>query len=199
MDERREPRRVSMTDSQIDRRVVEACQRGDREAFRVLFETYQDRVYTQALYYFRMDEATAKDVTQQVFLKLFSAINGFRHEAQFTTWLYQVVFHVCADEGRKRRSIVPFVSAATQPRDGHPAESSEDRFLRRELDHDVQQAVAELKPKLRAPVLLKYLDGLSYEEIAVVLGCSKGTVASRLNRAHKILARRLEHLRESLL
>jgi RNA polymerase sigma-70 factor (ECF subfamily) len=59
----------------------------------------------------------------------------------------------------------------------------------------VQAAIAELKPKLRWPILLKYVEGLSYEEIAAVLDCSKGTVASRLNRGHKALAKRLGHLR----
>ena len=70
----------------------------------------------------------------------------------------------------------------------------EQRFARLEISAAVQQAIAELKPKFRLPILLKYIEGLSYEEIASVMGCSKGTVASRLNRRHSQLAKRLAHL-----
>ena len=71
----------------------------------------------------------------------------------------------------------------------------EDHHAQLELSATVKAAVQELKPKLRMAILLKYFEGLSYEEMAAVLGCSMGTVASRLNRGHKELARRLQHLR----
>jgi RNA polymerase sigma-70 factor (ECF subfamily) len=77
-------------------------------------------------------------------------------------------------------------------------ESPRASYARKELAGRVQKAVAELKPKLRWPILLKYVEGLSYEEIAQVLNCSKGTVASRLNRAHKALGRCLHHLRNEI-
>lgn len=76
--------------------------------------------------------------------------------------------------------------------------SQEEKFERREMSDEVQKAVAELKPKFRLPLLLKYVEGLSYEEIANVLEISPGTVASRLNRGHKALAKKLEHLRSEL-
>jgi len=69
------------------------------------------------------------------------------------------------------------------------------RLMRAEVEDDVQRIVARLSPEQRMVVVLRYTDGLSYEEIARILGCSAGTVASRLNRAHKILERRLSHLR----
>lgn len=74
----------------------------------------------------------------------------------------------------------------------------ETRYERRECAGAVRLAIEGLKPKMRLPILLKYIEGLSYEEIAAVLGCSKGTVASRLNRAHKALAKKLGHLRGEL-
>ena len=70
----------------------------------------------------------------------------------------------------------------------------ERQYARTEIAEAVQAAIAELKPKFRLPILLKYVEGLSYEEIASVMGCSKGTVASRLNRGHSQLAKRLAHL-----
>ena len=71
----------------------------------------------------------------------------------------------------------------------------EKHFARIEIAEAVREAINELKPRFRVPILLKYIEGLSYEEIASVMSCSKGTVASRLNRGHKELARRLAHLR----
>jgi len=178
-------------------RVIEACRAGDRDAFRLLFETHKDRVYSLALYFFGGDEATAADVTQQVFVKLFDKIGQFRGGAEFTTWLYRMATNACIDEQRKRRRFLPFGDAFTR---GEPRARAreEERAARREAADSVKRAVATLTPKLRVVMLLKYFEELSYEEIAGVLGCSKGTVASRLNRGHKILARKLKHLRGSL-
>ncbi len=177
--------------------VIEACRAGDRDAFRLLFERHKDRVYSVALYFFGGDEATAHDITQQVFLKLFSRIGQFQGESEFSTWLYRVTTNACLDEQRKRRRFLPFGDAfgTHEPR---AKSQPEERAARREVADNVKQAVATLKPKLRVVMLLKYFEELSYEEIAAVLGCSKGTVASRLNRGHKILARKLRHLRGSL-
>jgi RNA polymerase sigma-70 factor, ECF subfamily len=188
-------RRAVASDNQINERVIEECRRGDREAFRLLFETYRDRVYSISLYYFKGDEALAHDVTQQVFLKLMTKIDQFRRDAEFTTWLYRMVANACVDEQRRRRRFLPFgdgFGARAKAREERP---QEERYERVELADCVQAAISDLRPKLRLPILLKYVEGLSYDEIADVLHCSKGTVASRLNRGHKMLARRLAHLR----
>ncbi|HKP73637.1 MAG TPA: sigma-70 family RNA polymerase sigma factor, partial [Pyrinomonadaceae bacterium] len=179
-------------------RVVESCQQGDREAFRLLFETYKDKVYSIALYFFGGDSALAGDVTQQVFLKLFTRIGQFRHESEFTTWLYRLTTNTCIDEQRKRRRFSPFAENATPPTAStHAIPAAERRFMRIEIADSVREAILTLKPKLRIAILLKYFEELSYEEIAVILNCSKGTVASRLNRGHSQLARKLSHLRET--
>jgi RNA polymerase sigma-70 factor (ECF subfamily) len=173
--------------------VIEACKQGDRAAFHTLFETYKDRVYSIALHY-SGDQSLAKDVTQQVFLKLFSSIGQFRYQAEFTTWLYRIVANACVDEQRKLKRFVPFAEGfelKNMFEDG----PQEDNYVRRQIADSVQSAIATLSPKLRLPILLKYVEGLSYEEIAKTLNCSMGTVASRLNRGHKELARKLGHLR----
>lgn len=177
--------------------LVESCQRGDREAFRALFERYKDRVYTVALYFFGGDEAAAADVTQQVFLKLFTRIGSFRRESEFTTWLYRLTTNACIDERRRSRPARPLeeIAPGALPRT-RPA--AEERLVRGETEAEVQRAVAALRPKLRVAILLRYFDELSYAEIAAVLQCSEGTVASRINRGHKALARRLGHLRGAL-
>ena len=187
--------RAVMAEPIIDERVIRACQAGDREAFRMLFEAYKDRVFSIAVYSFGGNQTAASDITQQIFLKLITSISQFRGESQFTTWLHRLVVNACIDEQRKGKRFLGFGESLPMRNFSHykPAER---RYERKELADSVKAAISELKPKFRMPVLLKYVEGLSYEEIAEVLGCSKGTVASRLNRGHKELARRLSHLRE---
>jgi RNA polymerase sigma-70 factor (ECF subfamily) len=173
--------------------IIEDCQAGNRQAFHALFESYKDKVYAIALH-FSNEEAMAKDITQQVFLKLFTAISQFRFDSEFTTWLYRIVANACIDEQRKRRRFIPFAEGE-EVRELKARDSQESRLMKRQISESVQTAIAGLSPKLRLPILLKYVEGLSYEEIAESLGCSIGTVSSRLNRGHKALARKLGHLR----
>ena len=182
-----------MAEQLIDGRVIEACQQGDRAAFQLLFETYKDKVFSIAVYSSGGDRAVADDVTQQIFLKLFTAIRQFRGDSEFTTWLYRLVVNACVDESRRRRRLLPWgeTVAMRNPADKKPQEK---QYARLEVQEAVQAAIGELKPKFRLPILLKYIEGLSYDEIATVMGCSKGTVASRLNRGHSQLAKRLSHL-----
>src|ERR1700752_4709101 len=99
--------RAAMAEQIINGQVIEACQQGDRDAFRILFETYKDKVYSIAFYSVG-DRSIADDVTQQIFLKLFSAIKQFRGDSEFTTWLYRMVVNACMDERRRRRRLLPF-------------------------------------------------------------------------------------------
>ncbi len=183
-----------MTRHIIDDRTIAACQRGDSEAFRLVFQGYKDRVYSIALCFFDGNEATAKDVTQEVFLKLMTTISQFQNRSEFSTWLYRLVTNACLD---RKRALRRFLSFGTWDELDVPdrQKSIEDRYIQRELEMSVRKVIVGMKPKLRMAVLLKYFDDLSYDEIAAALGCSKGTVASRLNRAHRILARKLSHLR----
>jgi len=173
--------------------MIEACQRGEYDAFRALFEAYQDRVYSIALRY-SGDPAAAMDIAQDTFLKLLSSIGEFRAESSFESWLYRIVVNRCLDQQRKGRRIAQFfeelLDVATAP-----DESVLNKILRDETAGDVQRIVAQLPPEQRIVVILRYTEGLGYEEIAQILGCSAGTVASRLNRAHKVLERKLAHLR----
>ncbi len=176
-----------------DREVIEACQRGDQDAFRQLFEANKDRVYSIALRY-SGDDAAAMDIAQDTFLKLLSRIQDFRGEASFDSWLYRMVANSCLDHRRRTRRWMPLledlVNLFTVRR-----ETVLQDLLRNEMQQDVQQVVAGLPPEQRIVVVLRYTENLSYEEIAEILGCSRGTVGSRLNRAHKVLERRLSYLR----
>ncbi len=176
-----------------DREVIEACQRGDWDAFRLLFEAHQDRVYSIALRYCG-NESAAMDIAQETFLKLFSSIRDFRGSASFDSWLYRVVVNRCLDHQRRVQRLIPFLEELLDIV-RTPADSVLEELLRVETAKDVQKVVGTLPPEQRMVVVLRYTEGLGYEEIAEILGCSAGTVASRLNRAHKVLERKLSHLR----
>lgn len=175
-----------------ERELVESCQRGEREAFRALFELYRDKVYSIALRYTN-DESSAMDIAQDTFLKLFSSIRDFRGQARLESWLYRLVVNSCLDHKRRRRRLLPFVGQCLEEL-RFTGESALHKLLQQELSEQVRSAVAGLPSDQRIVIVLRYTEGLSYEEIAEALGCSKGTVASRLNRAHSILERRLARL-----
>ncbi|MEW6737172.1 MAG: sigma-70 family RNA polymerase sigma factor [Acidobacteriota bacterium] len=180
---------------EVDEDIIKACQQGDRLAFQQLFNAYKDRVYSIALH-FSGDESLARDITQNVFLKIFTSIKDFHFRAGLDTWLYRIVVNECLSEQRRFKRFIPF--ADMEMLNIVAKESPEENYWRQQLTTSVRSIVASLNPKLRLPILLRYVEGLSYDEIAQVLGCSKGTVASRLNRGHKILARKLVHLQGAL-
>jgi RNA polymerase sigma-70 factor (ECF subfamily) len=182
---------VNLSGRELSAEIIEACRSGDRDAFRVLYDSCKDRVYSIALYFFHGDPVAASDVTQQVFLKLMTSITQFRGDAEFSTWLYRLVFNACTDLARSRKS-----DAAGSDRsvlEAFPAPGSqEEDYARAQMAVSVRAAVSALPPKFRIAVLLRYFEDLSYEQMAKALHCSMGTVASRLSRGHKILAERLK-------
>lgn len=180
-----------MTERELAPDVIEACRRGDRDAFRALYEAYKDKVYSTCLYFFHGDTAEAADVTQEVFLKLFATIAGFRGDSGFSTWLYRLVHNACLDTARRK-------SIRARAVEGPPdfVASHEQEFLHSADATTIQQAVSSLPPKYRLPILMRHFEDFSYEDMSKALNCSMGTVASRLNRAHKLLAETLGPLRE---
>ncbi len=188
------PDELGMVQGVNHQAVVEACQSGDDDAFRVLFETHKDRVYSVALRY-AGDSAAAMDIAQDTFVKLLSNIQQFRGDSSFESWLYRMVVNSCLDYHRRRRRFLPLMDEALDVfRSSKEGALSE--MLREEQAERVQQVVAQLPEEQRIVVVLRYTEGRSYEEIADLLGCRRGTVASRLNRAHKALERRLSHFRK---
>ncbi len=180
---------LKQTERRTDRALIEECKLGDRTAFRALYDAYQRRVFSTALHFLNGNRASAEDVTQDVFLRVFSRIEQFRCEADFGTWIYRITANACMDELRRARHA----AAWDEARDKTP--DWPDVWEQRETAREIQSAVAKLPPKLRIAVLMRHFMELSYEEIASALGCSAGTVASRLNRGHKLLAVRLSDLR----
>jgi RNA polymerase sigma-70 factor (ECF subfamily) len=185
---------LSVADREIAASILESCRHGDRDAFRALYEAYKDKVYSICLYFFHGDTAEAADVTHEVFLKVFAGIAGFQGEAGFSTWLYRLTQNACLDDARRRAARARTAESArgsfTIPLPTQPPTQEAD-LTRAEAAQTVQQAVSSLPPKFRLPILLRYFEGFSYEEMSTTLNCSMGTVASRLNRGHKMLAKLL--------
>jgi RNA polymerase sigma-70 factor (ECF subfamily) len=185
---------TGLRDREITADIIESCRRGDRDAFRALYEAYKDKVYSIALYFFHGNEAAASDITQQVFLKMLYSVGQFRGDAGFSTWLYRLVVNACMDEARRAKprdltANTADVDALSEP------DSQEQEFSRQQTARSVRAALSALPAKFRLPILLRYFEDLSYEEMATAMNCSMGTVASRLNRGQKMLARKLESLR----
>jgi RNA polymerase sigma-70 factor (ECF subfamily) len=192
---------MKVRESQADfeeRATVIAVQQGDRDAFKELYERYRDRVYN-IIFYSMGDELRAEDVLQIVFVKIYRGLPNFRFEASLATWIYRITLNECLNQQRGRGAQhIPFEALLGSDEEldtGAAADRQHAEGERREIVH---RAVMDLSPKLRAVVALKYLEGLSYDEIASVLECSPGTVASRLNRALAQLEARLRPLRRLL-
>ncbi|MGO9258071.1 MAG: RNA polymerase sigma factor [Bryobacteraceae bacterium] len=171
--------------------LLAACRSGERDGFRELFELYKDKVYSVALR-FAGQPAEAMDIAQDTFLKLFSSLADFQGRSRLETWIYRLVVNRCLDHRRRSRRWIP-LGEAFRSTLRSTSDSLAD-MLREERNGRVEDAVRRLAPDLRIVVVLRYTEGMAYDQIAEVLGCAPGTVASRLHRAHKLLERSLSNL-----
>ena len=181
--------------------LVHRAKEGDDEAFGMLVEQYQDKIYG---YVFRMlhDSDEAEDVAQEVFIRAHQNLAGFREAASFPTWLYRIATNLAIDAARARKSRRTDTFSLDEP-----VETDEGEMRRQlpadrrgtvsqaessELQRIVAEAIAQLSAKLRTVITLYDIEGLSYKEIAQVLGCPVGTVKSRLFNARNQLRDKLE-------
>ena len=177
----------------LSEQLVRACQDGSLEAQRELYECYKAKVYSLAIY-MTGDAELARDLTQEIFLKVFRDLRAFRFESSFGSWLYRLATNTCLNALRSRRTRceVCIEEILGTPSEIDVGRSLEQQHLDRSNQLAVQQAILSLKPSLRAVIVLRYIENLSYGEIAEALSCSEGTVASRLSRAHHLLERKLK-------
>lgn len=184
------------SDSQTDLQLVRKVRNGDRAAFDLLVVKYQTRVASIISRYV-YDSQEVMDLTQETFVKAYRAIERFRGDSAFYTWLYRIAVNTAKNflESRGRRPQASAdVSDAENFDDGirlrDPA--SPERLLQREqLQEELSRAIAELPEELRSAFLLREYDGLSYEDIAKILECPIGTVRSRIFRARDAVDRHL--------
>jgi RNA polymerase sigma-70 factor (ECF subfamily) len=174
-----EPARVSrFRPREDDRAAIEACQRGEREAFDPLVERYQRDVY-RLCYRYVNNHHDASDLAQDVFLKAYRAIGRFRGDSAFSTWLYRIAVNTCLNFRAARK-------AASEELKDDLADAGrrvDDRMEDDELSQQVREAVSRLPEKQRATLILKIYNDLTHEEVAQVLGSTVGTVKANLFHA----------------
>ncbi|MEI8357069.1 MAG: sigma-70 family RNA polymerase sigma factor [Deltaproteobacteria bacterium] len=186
-----------------DADLVRQAGEGDRDAFRELFERYQRRVLSVVMGMLH-DRDAALDVTQDTFIKAYRSIDRFKGEASFYTWIYRIAVNLAID-WQRREWRRPMAAPTRSPSGDGPEEDAIDRigdetpgndpFLAtrdRQLRERVREAIEELTPDHKAVILLREVEGLSYDEISRAMQCSIGTVMSRLHYARKKLQKRLK-------
>ncbi len=184
-----------------DSELVQRTREGDREAFRELVERYQGKVAGLAMGMLRSRE-DALDVAQETFTKAYQSLDRFKGDSGFYTWVYRIAVNLCIDHQRREGKIMPVPiepgergeAIALPLGDGPRADQPFDRARDAEIARRLRVAISELTPEHRAVILLREVEGLSYEEISQVLQCPKGTVMSRLHYARRQLQARLREL-----
>ncbi|WP_406564951.1 RNA polymerase sigma factor RpoE [Mangrovitalea sediminis] len=197
-----QPSQAALEQGEADRQLIQRVQQGDRSAFDMLVLKYQSRV-AAIIGRYVSDYHEVLDLVQETFVKAFRALEGFRGESAFYTWLYRIAVNTAKNylESRGRRpqgTVDPDdaerIEGAVQLRE---IASPERQLQRQELYQVLQQAIAELPEELRTALLLREFDGLSYDDIAKVLDCPIGTVRSRIFRAREAVDRRIAPLLEN--
>lgn len=172
------------------RDAIARCQEGEIDALEPIYREFKQLVF-RICYRFARDQGEAADWTQDVFIRVFEKIGSFRAESNFTTWLYRVATNYCLDQlKRGSREEMPLET----PRQPTGTEDPTGRLIREERRTMLHKALDELDPRLKAVVILKHLEQLSYSEISRILDIPQGTVGSRLHQARKELVERLRHL-----
>jgi RNA polymerase sigma-70 factor (ECF subfamily) len=183
--------------------LVQRVQRGDKTAFDMLVRKYQHKVVKLVMRYLR-NQSDAEDVAQEAFIKAYRAIPQFRGDSAFYTWLYRIAINTAKNALVSRdRSPVEFdldlqsveESNSMQARLAD-AETPESLLQTEEVRSAVNQAIEALPEDLRTAIVLRELEGLSYEEIAAAMDCPVGTVRSRIFRAREAIDKRLSEVFE---
>ncbi|TDI80835.1 MAG: RNA polymerase sigma factor RpoE [Betaproteobacteria bacterium] len=192
-----------MGDREIDKQLVERAQRGDKRAFDLLVIKYQ-RKLARMLSHFIRDAAEVEDVMQETFIKAYRSLSSFRGESAFYTWLYRIGINAAKNflvaRGRRASTTNGFditdaenFEEGSQLRDLNTPESE---LMSKQIVQTIHQTLQDLPEELRTAISLREIEGLSYEEIAIIMSCPTGTVRSRIFRARDAIADKLRSVME---
>lgn len=189
-----------MSEQELDWQIVQRVQQGDKAAFNLLVRKYQHRLMNLVSRYVS-NHGDVADVVQEAFIKAYRALPGFRGESAFYTWLYRIAVNSSKNylvaTGRKPPSSDVDAEDA-ESYEGSDAlkvgDSPEKLLLSEEIRQVVFDTIEQLPDELRTAITLRELDGLSYEEIAEIMGCPIGTVRSRIFRAREAIDQKLKPL-----
>ncbi len=192
--------------SATDQQVVQRACRGEEAAYRELIRRYQRPVFS-LVYRMVRDRELAEDLTQETFVKVLNAIDRYRPEFKFSSWIFKIANNAAIDHLRKKEldtlslegrpdATTPDRIEATSLQVRHRGESPLDEVEARELGSQIEQAIAKLRPEYRACIVLRHIEGRAYDEIAEMLDLPLGTVKTYIHRARAELQAALAPLRE---
>ena len=199
-----EPEPARMSEAEVDQLLVERVQKGDKQAFDLLINKYQHRIISLVGRYVS-DQADAMDIAQEAFIKAYRAIDRFRGDSAFYTWLYRIAINTAKNwlVARKRRPPASDIDASDAEQ--YDVESRlkeqgtpENELMRDEIKRTVYDTIAQLPDDLRTAIMLREIEGMSYEDIATTMDCPIGTVRSRIFRAREAIDHKLKPLVEGL-
>jgi len=183
-----------------EEQLVKRSLQGDLQAFEELVLGYQSKVYALT-YRYMGNEEDAYDMFQETFIKAYRSLPTFKGQSSFGTWIYRIASNVCLDELRRRKRRIPTLSLdePATTLDGNELEveiadtsySIDILYEQKELSSSIQEVLDQMKKEHKTAIILRDILDLSYEEMAKVMGCSMGTVKSRLSRARNILKEKL--------
>jgi RNA polymerase sigma-70 factor (ECF subfamily) len=189
-----------MTQQQSDQLLVERVQRGDKRAFDLLVLKYQHKIVALVARYIK-DQHEVFDVTQEAFIKAYRALPRFRGDSAFYTWMYRIAINTAKNYlvSRSRRppdtdidiEVGEIQGTAPQLREVETPESS---MARDQLEETIHSAIEALPEELKVAVTLREFEGLSYEDIAIIMQCPVGTVRSRIFRAREAIEKQITTL-----
>jgi RNA polymerase sigma-70 factor (ECF subfamily) len=190
-----------MSDREVDRQLVERVQRGDKRAFELLVAKYQRKIFRLLSRLIR-DPGEIEDVAQEAFIKAYRALPNFRGDSAFYTWLYRIAIntaknHLVAQGRRAPTSTETEVEDAERMDDAgqlRDVDTPDSMLLSKQVGEAVNRAIDRLPEDLRTAIVLREIEGLSYEEIAESMNCPIGTVRSRIFRAREAIANELRPL-----
>lgn len=168
--------------------LIERCKANDTNAFEKLILTYETKIYNLCFYILKNKE-DALDAAQEVCIKIYKSISKFKGDSKFSTWVYRITYNTCMDYVKKRKDDIPYDDFIN-------SESNEDNKIdeiieSRELKLEIRNCIMKMNEDFRTIVILRDIDGLSYQEIAGILSIEVGTVKSRLSRARETLKNEL--------
>ncbi len=193
-----------MNEREVDADLVARVQKGDKRAFDLLVLKYQRRIM-RLLSRMVNDPGEVEDLTQETFIKAYRAMAQFRGESAFYTWLYRIAINT-ARNWQSSRSRRPLLTTQVETQDGETFDqidnltdisTPESEMVSRQVVETVQSAIAALPEELRTAILLREIEGMSYDDIAQTMQCPIGTVRSRIFRAREAIATQLRAVRES--
>lgn len=191
--------------ARTDQEIVALARSGEEAAYRELVRRYERPLFS-LLYRMVRDRELAEDLAQETFVKALNAIDSYRPEFKFSSWIFKIANNAAIDHLRRREldtlslegsphAETPEAIEATALQIGDRQESPLDEVEARELGGEIETAIARLRPEYRSCILLRHVEGRAYEEIAEILGLPLGTVKTYIHRARNELRRELAHLR----